>query len=280
MANRLLGSPDVFRRSGRCARASINLVTCHDGFTLRDLVSYEYKHNEANGEGNRDGSDQNYSWNHGVEGETHDQTIRARRELDQRNLLTTLLVARGVPMLLAGDERGRTQRGNNNAYCQDNELSWIDWEHGQEDLRDFCARLIRLRRGEGALRQDILHRGEFPGDSRARDVAFFLPDGREMVGKDWDRPISQSFACLFGGDEVRGAQRRPSPPGRSVLVLFNASAEAVSFRLPGKDWGDEWQLAVDTKTAQEPPAIRLTAGVELTCAAHAMMVLRRPGESP
>jgi glycogen operon protein len=180
-------------------------------------------------------------------------------------------------MLLAGDECGRTQRGNNNAYCQDNDVSWIDWEHGDNQLREFCIRLIRLRKAEGALRQDMFHRGEFLGDPRARDVAFFLPDGKEMVGKDWDRPILQSLACLFGGDEVRGPQRRPSPRGRSVLVLFNASAEAVVFRLPTKDWGDEWQLAVDTTMAHEPPSVRLMAGVELTCAAHAMMVLRRPG---
>lgn len=280
IAYRLLGSPDVFRRSGRCARASINFVTCHDGFTLRDLVSYENKHNEANGEGNHDGSDQNHSWNNGVEGDSSDPGIVARRELHQRNLLTTLLVARGVPMLLAGDETGRTQRGNNNAYCQDNEISWIDWEHGQNGLRDFCARLIRLRKSEGALRQDRFHRGEFLADLRARDVTFFHPDGREMVGKDWEQPILQALACLLGGDEVREPQRRPSPPGRSVLVLLNASPEVVVFRLPAKELADEWQLVVDTTTPHEPPTTRLMAGVELSCAAHAMMVLRRPEGRP
>ncbi len=276
IAYRLLGSPDVFRRSGRCARASINFVTCHDGFTLRDVLSYQEKHNQANGEGNHDGSDQDHSWNNGVEGETSDPGVRGRRELHQRNLLTTLLVARGVPMLLAGDEWGRTQGGNNNAYCQDNPISWLDWENGQQELRAFCARLARLRRTEGALRQDSFHRGEFLGDPRARDVAFFLPDGREMVGKDWEQPILQSLGCLFGGEEVRAEQRRPSPAGRSVLVLLNAGGEDVRFRLPGRQWGEDWQVAVDTTTAEAPPAVPLAAGSELTCRAHSMMVLRRP----
>src|SRR5438876_8717031 len=187
LASRLTGSSDLYQNDTRRPVASINFVTAHDGFTLRDLVSYNEKHNEANGEGNRDGTDDNRSWNHGVEGDTDDPRISAVRARQQRNLVATLLLSQGVPMLLGGDELGRTQHGNNNAWCQDSELSWFDWEHADGDLTRFFQRVIRLRRDHPVFRRSAFLTGGEARGSGLPDVWWFRTDGRRMTQRDWQR---------------------------------------------------------------------------------------------
>ena len=280
---RLTGSSDIFQTSGRRPHASINFITSHDGFTLHDLVTYDGKHNEANQENNRDGTDENRSWNHGVEGETDDPDIRARRERTQRNFLTTLFVSRGVPMLMAGDEMGRTQRGNNNAYCQDNEISWVNWnlDPAQRALLDFTCRLVRLRKKEGVLREDYFFRGDRISDSRVKDLAFFRPDGTEMPPEDWQAPFVRSLAYLLGGDTLvvpDKAGRRPM--GNTLIILLNAHHEDVRFTLPHVDWGEQWELVVDTSVPGAPSATKFANGASLQLPARSMMVLRRPPPSP
>jgi isoamylase len=280
---RLTGSPDIFQAGGRRPHASINFITAHDGFTLHDLVSYDHKHNDANKEDGRDGTDDNLSWNHGAEGETDDRGIQELRERSKRNFLTTLFLSRGVPMLTAGDEMGKTQRGNNNAYCQDNEISWIDWslDERRRALLDFTARLARLRRKEGVLREDRFFRGERIWDSRLKDLAFFRPDGTEMPAEDWQQPFLRSFAYLQGGDTLvvpDEAGRRPV--GNTLLVLLNAHHEDVTFKLPHTGWGQEWELVVDTALSVPPRSATLSSDAEVSVGHRSMMVLRRPPPNP
>jgi len=280
---RLTGSADIFQRRDRRPHASINFVTCHDGFTLHDLVSYDHKHNEANKDNNRDGSNDNHSWNHGVEGETDNAEINALRCRSKRNFLTTLLVSRGVPMLTAGDEVDRTQRGNNNAYCQDNEISWVDWklDDRRRALLDFTARLIRLRREEGVLREDRYFRGEKIWDSRLKDLAFFRPDGTEIPAKDWKEPFVRSFAYLLGGDTlVVPDQAGRRPIGSTLLILLNAHHQAVEFTMPRVDWGPAWELVVDTNCAVAPEPTRLSNDMKIRVEGRSMMVLRRLEAQP
>src|SRR5215475_932749 len=189
-ASRLTGSADLYSSNNRRPVASVNFVTCHDGFTLADLVSYDRKHNEANGDANRDGTDDNRSWNCGAEGPTDNPDVLAVRARQQRNMLATLLLSQGVPMLLGGDELGRTQRGNNNAYCQDNELSWFDWtlDERRRALLDFTRRLIELRRKHAVLRHRRFLMGDFIWDSQFKDLAWLRPDGSEMAPEDWQKP--------------------------------------------------------------------------------------------
>jgi isoamylase len=280
---RLTGSADIFQPSGRRPHASINFLTSHDGFTLHDLVSYDRKHNEANQDDNKDGSDDNRSWNHGAEGETDDAGINELRDRSKRNFLTTLFLSRGVPMLLAGDEMGRTQGGNNNAYCQDNEISWVDWnlDDRRRALLDFTARLARLRRKEGVLREDYFYRGDRIWDSRLKDLAFFRPDGTEMPADDWQAPFVRSMAFLLGGDTLvvpDEVGRRPM--GNTLLVLMNAHHEDVSFTLPHVDWGNEWEVVVDTAAAVAPVASKLASEAKLSLRGRSTMVLRRPPPDP
>ncbi len=227
-ARAMAGSAEIFEASGRPASASINFVTAHDGFTLRDLVSYDERHNEANGEDNRDGHSANHSANHGVEGPTDDPEIAAIRARQQRNLLASLLTARGVPMLLAGDEFGRTQAGNNNAYCQDNEISWVDWEGADHDLAEFTAELIALRRAQPALGgEEFLH-----DDAR---LAWFSEEGEEMTPGQWEEPERRALAMRVA----------PEPgAGPAVLICVNADAAGRSFRLPTS--GASWEPAILT----------------------------------
>ncbi|MBI4422209.1 MAG: glycogen debranching protein GlgX, partial [Elusimicrobia bacterium] len=231
-ATRLCGSSDLYEQSGRRPYASVNFVTCHDGFTLHDLVSYDGKHNEANGEGNQDGSNDNLSWNCGAEGETSDERVQALRERQKRNLLATLLLSQGVPMLLAGDELGRTQRGNNNAYCQDNELGWHDWTLGpeREALLRFARRLVKLR-----LSEPVLHRRKFFQGRAIRgvpEVSWYDASGKPMTDAAWNDPAARSFGlCLAGGRIDVGEQGEPVV-GRTLLVLMNASDAPARFVLP------------------------------------------------
>ncbi|MFF0226859.1 glycogen debranching protein GlgX [Streptomyces sp. NPDC004629] len=250
-ASRLTGSSDLYAHSRRRPRASVNFVTAHDGFTLRDLVSYNDKHNEANGEGNRDGESVNRSWNCGVEGDTDDPAVLELRARQQRNLLATLLLSQGIPMLCHGDELGRTQRGNNNAYCQDSEISWIGWRltDEQHTLTRFTRYVIGLRAAHPVLRRRRFFRGETAthAGQPLPDLVWLLPDAREMTDRDWQRSDAHSVGVFLNGDAI--AER--APHGRRViddsfLLLLNSYWEPVDFRLPDATYGDRWTALIDT----------------------------------
>jgi glycogen operon protein len=247
-ARRLTGSSDLYGRSGKRPHASVNFVTAHDGFTLHDLVSYNDKHNEANGEDNRDGHNDNLSWNCGVEGPTDDADIRRLRERQKRNLLATLLLSQGVPMLLAGDERGRSQRGNNNAYCQDNELSWVDWEATpeRERLAEFTRLLIALRRSHRVFRRRDFFAGRALHGHEAKDIHWLKPDGTEMTDEEWEQAHARSLAVVLAGGDL-GERDRFGMPARDddFLILFNAHHEPVEFRIPALGNGP-WHVVLDT----------------------------------
>jgi glycogen operon protein len=258
MAYRLTGSSDIYGRGGRRPYASVNFVTAHDGFTLTDLVSYNDKHNEANGEENRDGHDHNLSWNCGAEGPTDDPAINALREQQKRNFLATLLLSQGVPMLTGGDELGRTQQGNNNAYCQDSELSWFDWrlDGDRRDLLRFVRRLIALRKRHPVLRRRQFFYGRRIHGSEVKDLAWFRPDGKEMTEEDWTNPITRCFGLRLAGDAIEEVDRH----GRRIqddtfLVLLNAHHEPVPFVLPAHRRGVKWDVLIDTRTG-DPRARR------------------------
>jgi glycogen operon protein len=282
-ASRLTGSADLYADEHRRPRAGVDFVTAHDGFTLRDLVSYNDKHNDANGEDNRDGEGFNRSWNCGAEGDTDDRGVLALRARQQRNLLTTLLVSQGVPMLSHGDELGRTQRGNNNAYCQDNELSWVDWEltAEQRDLLDFTRRLIALRRGHPVFRRRRFFRGGAGPDGGPGDLTWLRPDGREMADGDWERADAHAIAVHLNGDAIS----EPDAHGQAIrddsfLLLFNAHWEHVAFHLPAGEYGHAWNVVVDTaepsaRDADPTAAVRFAAGDTVKVEARAAVVLIR-----
>ena len=269
-ASRFGGSADLYERDGRRPFASINFVTAHDGFTLRDLVSYNSKHNEANGEANHDGTDDNRSWNCGAEGRTDDPAVLALRARQQRNFLATLLLSQGVPMLLGGDEIGRTQSGNNNAWCQDNRISWFDWESADEDLLTFTRRLIELRRAHPVFRRTKFFDGR---GEQLPDVWWMRPDGRRMTRKDWDNPDSRAIGVFLNGDELQ-AETRSGDEVRddSFLLLFNAYFDDVTFRLPARRLGLRWKLELKTGRFD---ADRTTPGSEVVVEARSLVVLRR-----
>jgi len=257
-ARRLTGSSDLYGRTGRRPHASINFVTAHDGFTLRDLVSYNDKHNEANGEDNRDGHNENLSWNGGVEGPTDDPDVLALRARQSRNLLATLLLSQGVPMLLGGDEIGRTQQGNNNAYCQDNASSWIDWnlDDRREQLLDFTQRIVRLRRDHPVFRRRHFFQGRSLLGGESRDIAWLKPDGTEMTQQEWEQDFARCLGVYLGGE----ALDEPDARGRPVrddnfLMLFNAHHDEIPFTLPA-DGDCAWKVLIDTARgdAFEPDA--------------------------
>jgi glycogen operon protein len=268
-ASRLTGSSDLYETSGRRPVASINFVTCHDGFTLADLVSYDGKHNEANGEDNRDGTDDNRSWNCGAEGPTEDPAVQALRARQQRNFLVTLFCSQGVPMLLAGDETSRTQGGNNNAYCQDNEVSWLDWSRaaGDRDLLAFTERLARLRR-----RHPVFRRRRFfkPGD-----IQWLTPAGAEMTESDWQAGYAKSVAVLLDGTAISEPDPRGDPVTDSkFLLLFNAGAEPITFTLPEPKRGDEWEVVIDTTFPRGvPPTTDLLPKAKVEVIGRATIVL-------
>jgi glycogen operon protein len=274
---RLAGSADLFQGDRRQPQASINFVTAHDGFTLHDLVSYGSKHNEANGERNQDGADDNQSWNHGAEGETDDPEIVALRDRQQRNLLATLLLAQGVPMLLGGDEIGRTQRGNNNAYCQDSELSWVDWrlDDRRRALLSFTQRLIALRRRHPILQQRRFFVGDFIWESQAKDLAWLRPDGNEMTPDDWQKPWISSLAFALGGDAIPMIDEKGERlVDDGLLVLMNPHHEPIDFKLPAEEEGGGWLLEIDTNEPDKPRDTPCAGDYEV--AARALVVLRQP----
>ncbi len=256
-AQRFTGSSDLYQSDGRRPFASINFITAHDGFTLRDLVSYNEKHNEANGEGNNDGTTDNRSWNCGVEGPTDDPAINALRARQQRNFLATLLLSQGVPMLLGGDEFGRTQHGNNNAYCQDNELSWFDWELSDEQrhLLDFTRRLVDFRKRHSVFRRTDFLRGEETMGSGAPDVYWFRPDGRKMTVRNWSRGDTHTLGVFLNGAEISTLTAHGAPViDDTFLILFNAQQEPVAFTLPAVAYGRRWAHELSTAEPDEPPA--------------------------
>jgi isoamylase len=256
MATRLAGSNDLYAHSGRQPYASINFVTSHDGFTLHDLVSYNNKHNDANGEENHDGENNNLSWNCGVEGPTDDPDIVALRERQKRNFLATLLLSQGVPMISHGDEFGRTQLGNNNAYCQDNELTWIDWDLTDEEKRifDFTARLISFRLAQPALRRRKYFQGRSIRGGNVKDVAWLAPNGREMADDAWNADFVKSLGMLLSGNAIEEMSERGDPIiGDSLLVLLNAHNAKVPFTLPVLDSSLRWQRIIDTADPHAAP---------------------------
>jgi glycogen operon protein len=277
LANRLAGSSDLYQASGRRPCASVNFVTAHDGFTLADLVAYNDKHNEANGEDNRDGESHNRSWNSGAEGPTADPTIRALRARQQRNFLVTLLLSQGIPMLLGGDETGRSQGGNNNAYCQDNAISWFDWEQVDAPLLEFTRRLIRLRKQHRVFRRHPWFRGHAPHAAGASDIGWFTPAGLEMNDMDWQTGFAQALAVFLNGNAIPGMDRHgESVVDDSFYLLFNAHEAAIDFTLPPPVWGKRWLLELDT--AAPPLTVEdrvLAAGETITAARHSLVLLRR-----
>ncbi|WP_435792220.1 glycogen debranching protein GlgX [Actinacidiphila glaucinigra] len=277
---RLSGSSDLYAWGGRRPYASVNFITAHDGFTLRDLVTYEHKHNEANGEDNRDGTNDNRAWNCGHEGETDDPAVGELRRRQLRNMLSTLLLSTGVPMLVAGDETGRTQGGNNNAYCQDNEISWLDWSLPEDpawaSLRDLTARLIALRRAHPVLRRRAFFSGRPQSAGGLRDLAWFTAQGREMTDADWYGPTSTLGMYLSGADIPHHDSRGRPVTDDSFLAVFHASHRPVRFTLPGGPWAREYELLLDTSREDqaEPPGSRHRGGRALTVPGRTVLLLR------
>ncbi|HVA74961.1 MAG TPA: glycogen debranching protein GlgX [Acidimicrobiales bacterium] len=283
LAERLTGSSDLYEATGRRPFASINFVTCHDGFTLRDLVSYNDKHNEANGEDGRDGTDDNRSWNCGEEGPTDDPVVGALRLRQCRSFLATLLLSQGVPMLLGGDELGRTQRGNNNAYCQDNEISWYDWSNVDQELLDWTRALIALRRQHPVFRRRRFFqgrpvRGRRP-DDKLPDIGWFRPDGQEMTDQDWEVGYAKSLGVFLNG----GAIPDPDPHGRPIVddsffLIFNSWENELDFNLPEARWAAQWEVVLDTagpppRSTDQPPARRPAGGV-VRVTGHRLVALK------
>ncbi|MEU2672259.1 glycogen debranching protein GlgX [Streptomyces sp. NPDC007164] len=255
---RLTGSSDLYAWGGRRPYASVNFVTAHDGFTLRDLVSYQQKHNEANGEGNRDGTNDNRAWNCGAEGESEDPAVNALRRRQLRNLLTTLLLSTGVPMLVAGDEMGRTQGGNNNAYCQDNETGWLDWslleQPGWRELTELTARVLRLRRSHPVLRRRAFFSGLPQAADGLRDLAWFTPGGTEMTEGDWYAPAATVGLFLSGRDIPGRDARGEQITDDSFLAILHAGHRPAGFRLPGPPWARSYELVLDTSREDQTAA--------------------------
>ena len=252
---RLTGSSDLYGEDGRQPHASINFITAHDGFTLNDLVSYNEKHNQANGEHNRDGHGHNLSWNCGVEGPTDDPEILELRERQKRNLMATLLLSQGVPMILGGDEIGRTQHGNNNAYCQDNALSWYDWDLDKRatKMREFTGRLLGLRREHPALRRRRFFQGRPIHGSEIHDISWMRPDGVEMTEDEWEESWNRAIAMRLGGEALGELAPNGNPiEDDNLLILFNAHHEAIDFTLPTAGAGAGWELVIDTTAADAP----------------------------
>ena len=286
MAARLCASGDLFNRRGRKPWASVNFVTAHDGFTLHDLVSHNDKHNDANGEDNRDGSSNNHSWNHGVEGETDDAAVIALRERQKRNMMAMLLFSQGTPMLLAGDEFGRTQKGNNNAYCQDNEISWVDWHHDAagRSLTRFVDRLAALRRRYAVLRQSRFLTGRWNEELGLKDATWLTPAGTEMAEQNWHDGNARSFGLLLDGRaQASGIRRRGAEA--TLLIVANAHHDVVVFTLPKVKGGRDWERLVDTNLPDEDadeadrPRFRFGHAYQVT-GRSLLLFLLRPGRPP
>ncbi|MGH8970481.1 MAG: glycogen debranching protein GlgX, partial [Actinomycetes bacterium] len=278
-ASRLTGSADLYQEDGRRPIASINFVTAHDGFTLHDLVSYNEKHNEANGESNADGESHNRSWNCGVEGETADLEVASLRERQKRNLITTLFLSQGVPMLLHGDELGRTQGGNNNAYCQDNEIAWVDWSEARDNwsLTDFTEAVSRLRREHPVFRRRrFFHGNPNRAGDEVGDIAWFTPAGEHMSPGDWQVGFARSLAVFLNGEAIAEPDARGERiHDDSFLMLFNAHHEDMDFSLPKEVYGERWEVVVDTAAPMVADRPSARAGEPISVEARSILVLRR-----
>lgn len=276
-ASRLTGSADLYEHSGRRPVASINFVTAHDGFTLRDLVSYNEKHNDANGEDNNDGESHNRSENNGVEGPSDDEAVNRIRARQQRNFLATLLLSQGVPMIAHGDELGRTQDGNNNGYAQDNEITWVDWEAADRPLIEFTAAVARLRRAHPTFRRSRFFDGRpvrSEDGERVPDVVWLRPDGRRMEPEDWDSGFGLAIGMFLNGQGIREKDRRGRPVSdQNFLVYFHSGADAIDAVLPDGRHGLAWEVAVDT-ASDRAGGTPLDAGAPVTLEAHSLLVLR------
>jgi isoamylase len=279
-SSRFTGSSDLYQETARRPHASINFITAHDGFTLRDLVSYNEKHNDANGEENRDGESHNRSWNCGAEGDTDNPDVLALRRRQVRNFLTTLFLSQGVPMLAGGDEIGRTQRGNNNAYCQDNEISWYDWEHADETLLGFTRDLIRLRSGHPVFCRRRWFQGLAIRGSKVADIGWFTPGGTEMSDEDWQAGFAKSLGVFLNGQAIATVDER----GKRVVddsfyVIFNANHEPIQFVMPEPKWGERWTIVLDTNEAADyvtcdDTGRDMKAGEKITVQAWSIVLLR------
>ncbi|BBX73722.1 glycogen debranching protein GlgX [Mycobacterium shinjukuense] len=278
-ASRLTGSSDLYEATGRRPSASINFVTCHDGFTLNDLVSYNEKHNEANGEGNNDGENHNRSWNCGVEGPTDDPDIVALRLRQMRNIMATLMVSQGTPMLLHGDEIGRTQRGNNNAYCQDSELSWMDWSLVEKnaDLLTFTRTVTTLRKKHPVFRRRRFLKGQpIRSGAEVRDIAWLTPAGQEMTAQDWDNDFGKSIAVFLNGQALPEPDRRGERViDDSFLLCFNAHDHEVNFVMPHGDYAHEWTLELDTTSPTGAAQRVVQDGEQISLPARSVLILRK-----
>ena len=277
-AYRLTGSSDLYAQTGRQPYASINFVTAHDGFTLHDLVSYNEKHNEANGEGNNDGESHNRSWNHGAEGETNDLEVIALRERQKRNFLATLLLSQGVPMLLGGDEIGRTQQGNNNSYCQDNEISWVDWDRARDYdvLLDFTKRLTALRREHPVFRRRRWFQGRALHGSDVTDIGWYRPDGQPMSEDDWEKGFAKAVAVFLNGEAIEARDSRGERVvGESFFLLLNAHHEPLAFTVPDLGAGDRWEVVIDTALPIEAEERAVKPAEEIELDGRSVLVLKR-----
>ena len=278
-AARITGSADLYEHSGRRPVASINFVTCHDGFTLLDLVSYNDKHNEANGEENKDGESYNRSWNCGVEGPTRDPAIRALRAQQRRNFIATLFLSQGVPMLAHGDELGRTQAGNNNGYCQDSELTWVDWTSVDVDLLAFTRQVAELRRQHPVFRRRRFFDGRpvrRRGADALPDIAWFTPEGDEMTEEDWEAPFGRAIAVYLNGQGIPDRDARGDRViDESFLLCFSAHSEAIDFHVPNADYGAAWHVVLDTGRPDLDDGTVVDAGGVVPVGPRALVVLQR-----
>jgi glycogen operon protein len=275
-ANRFTGSSDLYQDDGRRPYASVNFVTAHDGFTLRDLVSYNEKHNEANGEENRDGESHNRSWNCGAEGPTDDGGVNECRARQQRNFLTTLLLSQGIPMLVGGDEIGRTQNGNNNAYCQDNEISWFDWGAADRGLLEFTRRVMQLKRDHPVFKRRRWFKGRPLRGKDVADIAWFRPDGEQMSDEDWQAGYAKSLAVFLNGNALRDLDANGDLlRDDSFLLLFNAHHEPLPFTMPASSFGDKWRVVVATSSESGEHDAEVPAGQALEIPARTVFVLSR-----
>ncbi len=282
LARRITGSADLFNKRGRKPWASVNFITAHDGYTLNDLVSYNDKHNEANGEDNRDGHSNNLSWNHGVEGPTNDPEILALRHRQRRNFLATLLLSLGTPMVLAGDELGRTQGGNNNTYAQDNEVNWLNWESVGDDgrqLLDFVRRLIAIRKSYPILHRGRFLTGQYNEELDVKDVTWLTPDATEMTEEQWDNGVTKCFGMVLDGRaQATGIKRRGSDA--TLLVIMNGHHDVVNFKLPEVTEGKRWKRLVDTNlpSTTETPQFEFGHLYQVTGRSLLLFVLENGGE--
>lgn len=280
LANRLAGSPDLYRGDYRRPTASINFITAHDGFTLHDLVSYNEKHNEANGEDNKDGSDDNKSWNFGVEGDTDDAHIIHLRNKQKRNFLATMFLSQGVPMLVAGDELGRTQGGNNNSYCQDDEISWINWEKADAQLMDFTKKLIRFCKDHPTFRRRRWFQGLPLHGTQANDIEWLMPDGKAVRDDQWDSEPARVLGVFLNGNGIRCVNL----DGRrlfddSFFIIFNSTDQPVDFKLPSAECGDQWHIVIDTNADMiSDTQDDFKPGDVVTVPDRCVMALKCPGE--